>query len=311
MYFENIYSNSEFDNIIVPRRKIISFLSAFVFISTYNTNIPLLETTSDSLIIIKWVNLKMRSFFLCAKTRVVLLKSLSIARLELCTALLLIHLLTTAKESLLNINFNQIRLWSDSQITLWWIKSPHHRWLPFVVNPVKKIQDRSENAVGDYIKTDENPAVIASKGIKPTPLKDHNLWWNGPKFLVEKITAFSNHIDFECTKLQPIGVRQSRKIIVAHLSFKNITIERYSSFLKLIRVICWIIPFLRNAHFLGPQLCGPLKVFEIQQATFKLIKIVQLKCFSPKMKKLKNNMNVDKSVFECLLRCPSHKSCGW
>lgn len=82
-----------------------------------------------------------------AKTGVVPLKSLSIVRLEICAALLLINLFTTVKQSLSNINFNQVRLWYDSQIALCWIKSPHHRWLPFVGNLVKKIQDQSENAV--------------------------------------------------------------------------------------------------------------------------------------------------------------------
>lgn len=70
-------------------------------------------------------------------------------------------------------------------------------------------------------------------------------------------------------------------------------IERYSSVSKLIRVTSGIIWFLWNAHSLGLQLWGPLKVYEIQQATYELIKIVRLECFASEINKLKNNINAE------------------
>ena len=67
----------------------------------------------------------------------------------------------------------EIFAWTDSTITLVWIKSHPSRWISFVANRVAKIQK--------HVPTESNPANCASRGM--SPLQSHHLWWQGPEWL--------------------------------------------------------------------------------------------------------------------------------
>ncbi|KRY67843.1 hypothetical protein T4A_13413 [Trichinella pseudospiralis] len=80
-----------------------------------------------------------------AKSRVAPIKCLSLPRLELMAALLCARLLVYVRRELA-MKVERCVHWSDSTITLCWIKGDPGRWMPFVAN--------------------------------------RNLWWKGPKWLV-------------------------------------------------------------------------------------------------------------------------------
>lgn len=80
----------------------------------------------------------LKSRLLCSKSRVAPIKPTSIPRLELCSAVLLAHLITEVRRNL-NVNIDGIQAWTDSQVVLWWIRSDAARWKPFVAHRVAEI----------------------------------------------------------------------------------------------------------------------------------------------------------------------------
>ena len=117
-----------------------------------------------------------------AKSRVAPVKTQTIPKLELCSAVLLSKLLATVKEQL-DINFKNIHAWSDSTIALGWINSSPHRLKTYVANRVVAITEKNPTCYWRHVASTDNPASLGSSGTTAGALIQSSLLWKGPSLL--------------------------------------------------------------------------------------------------------------------------------
>ncbi len=122
--------------------------------------------------------------FIVSKTRVSPLKPQTIPCVELLSALLLARLLksvTTSLES--EIQLNDPTCYTDSKVSLYWIRGVNRVWKQFVQHRVLEIRKILPSAHWHHCPGVDNPADLPSRGVKPTDLAKNELWLHGPLWI--------------------------------------------------------------------------------------------------------------------------------
>lgn len=127
-------------------------------------------------------NGKISTTLVASKTKVSPVKPITIPRLELCGAQLMVNLLISIRKALKLENV-EYYLATDSTIVLAWLRKPPNELKTYVCNRVSFIQTNTKPEAWHHIPTNENPSDCASRGLLPNELKTHKLWWNGPEYL--------------------------------------------------------------------------------------------------------------------------------
>ncbi|XP_037930880.1 uncharacterized protein LOC119665718 [Teleopsis dalmanni] len=151
-----------------------------------------------------------------------------------------------------------------------------------IVSRVNEISSLIPSANWFYVRSKENPADLASRGIQPEKLENQSLWWRGPNWLNDDRMTWPK----EQMAAKIINISKLREE-----DLFNQLIEKYSSFRKLSRVVVYIFRFidrLRKAK--SPEY---LTVEEFRRADAAIFRSHQTTQFFTDISRLKNSCEID------------------
>ncbi|GFU88782.1 integrase catalytic domain-containing protein [Trichonephila clavipes] len=188
-------------------------------------------------------NNEIETSFICSKSRVAPLKSLTLPRLEL-TAALLSARLAKQVSSCLKFDAN-IYYWTDSLISYYWIRGDSSAFKPYIKNRVQEIQLLSDPMQWGHCPGKDNPADLLSRGTSAVKLAQNELWWHGLPWLKLTPDHWPNrHRDILDSELcsEELEHRSSVHVAVTQQREALVDINRFSSLKKLFENDCLGFP---------------------------------------------------------------------
>ncbi|XP_059054953.1 uncharacterized protein LOC131849000 [Achroia grisella] len=223
---------------------------------------------------------------MCSKSRVSPTKTVSLARLELCAALVLAKLIRIVCDTCSKrLTISNVIAFSDSTVTLCWIYSSPHRWDTFVGNRVSQLQSYLAPDSFRHVSGIDNPADCLSRGLTPAQIIDHPLWFHGPPWLSSSPSEWKI-AEFNPTSISNPPEEKTQALLVSEIEPSLILLklaDQFSSWCKLLRCIVYICRFVR----LLPHR-KYITAFDLRFAEYKLIRQLQKFHFSHEIKAMQS-----------------------
>lgn len=138
-------------------------------------------------------------------------------------------------QNVFNIPLSSVYAWTDCTIVLNWLVGNPRRFKTYVGNRVSYIVELIAPKRWNHVEGTENPADCASRGMYPSELLEHELWWNSPNWL----HRHPSHWPKQLAIPPPVSENEERELslhMVSNMSSCLLNITDYSSFTRLKRV---------------------------------------------------------------------------
>ena len=254
-----------------------------------------------------------------ARGRVAPLKRVSLPRLELLGSLMAARLLRFVFRALRLPTETLYQCWTDSMVSLGWIKGDPSRWKQFVRNRVTEIHCLTDPAQWVHCPGSDNPADLITRGVNAKALTE-SCWFTGPDWLREGDDGadlpLSPGLDVE-SELSAEADDSSAQVVAAQLAATAVAadsssesvfeVERFSSLTKAIRVVALVLKFIRllkERRVSSRSSCDPraLSFVELTEAKMCLIKLTQFQAYPAECRALKQGKPLSGSSRIALLR---------
>lgn len=224
------------------------------------------------------------------KTKLAPMGSTTIPRLELCAAVLLARWMARIKCTLsIQLDVTGVFAWSDSTIVLNWLLVRHELFKIFVSNRINQIHTLLPGCQWSHVASAENPADCASRGLLPSELVVHDLYWKGPVMLYSPIVNWITTTPYmPLNQLPEIKPMPPITLIVDE---EPEWCSRFSSYVHMIRVMALVRRFssrCRGKKF--PEIY--LTRSELDQAALAVIRSSQAYAFGQLRHELTNSTPV-------------------
>ena len=230
-----------------------------------------------------------------SKSRVAPIKEVSLPRLELLAAAVNARLLKFVVDTL-QVKMHRVVCWTDSMVTLHWIRRQNSCWKPFVANRVSEIQSTWDPECWQYCASKDNPADLLTRGVTCDHLISSGLWWNGPQWLSLPLEYQPSQQRSE--DIPPEACEEERRVtrVCTAVAVKPfIDMSRYSTWMKLIRVIAYVLKAVKLFKAICKSQVTELSAEEMQQAELKCCMWVQQDAYKEDYEQLKAGEVLSKS----------------
>ncbi|XP_049286210.1 uncharacterized protein LOC125765292 [Anopheles funestus] len=229
---------------------------------------------------------------LTSKSRPAPLKRVSLARLELCAAVIGSRLCDAVVKAL-KLSSLEVFFWSDSTIVLDWLASPAYNWATYVANRVAHVQELTKGHKWLHVKGEDNPADDISRGLLPSDLVKRSRWFQGPSWLKQQRAVFTS-APRKQSSIDEIPERKKMVSMTVSAVNLNPLLERFSSYWKTLRVTVYCLRFIRRCQ--GKRIeYGFIKCGEYVEAKQTLIRALQHKEFKEEIGLLLKNRPITAS----------------
>ncbi|XP_025204843.1 uncharacterized protein LOC112601423 [Melanaphis sacchari] len=210
--------------------------------------------------------------FLGSKTKLAPLHDMTVPRLELCGAGLLARWMARVWETLTaQLMISKVYAWTDSSIVLSWLTTPQVSYKIFVSNRINKINQLLPDCKWLHVPSEDNPADCASRGLKPSELRNHNLYWNGPRFLYNSVESWP--FDLPRVPIEQLPEIKVNSFLISS-DQNHEWFDRFSSYQHMLRVIVWVRRFVSLCKKRLTPL-GPISFVELNEALMNIVRCSQ------------------------------------